>query len=226
MIKIAIFNGTQNINTSELINSIEKLDMQPILIVNSEEFDFAEFDAYFFLHDFEDKDILKTIKFESTKGKPVIGIKYGAKVLIDNNFISEIKDKVVVEERPEANALLPDETHDSINIVNISINRNSFNVCIDEEEMLVMHMPNASTRFYFKENKTKRLLKENDQIIFMYCDEDGFAEEEIAGIINKKGNVLALMPLLKPIDIEDETDTVRLLLDSIKIHIEELNDKD
>ena len=48
-------------------------------------------------------------------------------------------------------------------------------------------------------------LKDNDQILFQYCDEKGEVKNEyptnpngaldsIAGIINKKGNVMAIMP--------------------------------
>ncbi|BBB31969.1 phosphoribosylformylglycinamidine synthase subunit PurQ [Thermotomaculum hydrothermale] len=56
---------------------------------------------------------------------------------------------------------------------------------------------------YFCDQKTLKELKENNQIVFRYCDEKGNVNKEsnpngsienIAGIVNKNGNVLGMMP--------------------------------
>ena len=56
---------------------------------------------------------------------------------------------------------------------------------------------------YYADKKTLKKLKDNDQIIFSYCNENGDITNEsnpngsllnIAGITNKKGNVVGLMP--------------------------------
>lgn len=56
---------------------------------------------------------------------------------------------------------------------------------------------------YFCDEKTLNSLIENDQVVFRYCDEHGKINEEtnpngslynIAGIMNKKGNVMGMMP--------------------------------
>ncbi len=56
---------------------------------------------------------------------------------------------------------------------------------------------------YFCDNETLKKLKENNQIVFRYCNEKGEVTdnsnpngsiENIAGIVNKKGNVLGMMP--------------------------------
>jgi phosphoribosylformylglycinamidine synthase len=56
---------------------------------------------------------------------------------------------------------------------------------------------------YFADDKTINELQENDQIIFKYSSKDGEITEKynpngsvlnIAGIINKKGNILGMMP--------------------------------
>ena len=56
---------------------------------------------------------------------------------------------------------------------------------------------------YFADNDTLKSLEENNQIVFQYSSEDGEMSEafnangsvmNIAGIINKKGNVLGMMP--------------------------------
>ena len=56
---------------------------------------------------------------------------------------------------------------------------------------------------YFTDEKTLKRLEDNDQIVFRYCERNGDVTEasnpngsmnNIAGIINKKGNVLGIMP--------------------------------
>jgi len=56
---------------------------------------------------------------------------------------------------------------------------------------------------YFADEATLKRLKENNQVIFRYCDENGQITEEsnpngsienIAGICNKEGNILGMMP--------------------------------
>jgi phosphoribosylformylglycinamidine synthase len=56
---------------------------------------------------------------------------------------------------------------------------------------------------YFTDEKTLKRLEDNDQIVFRYCERNGEVTEasnpngsmnNIAGIINKKGNVLGMMP--------------------------------
>ena len=56
---------------------------------------------------------------------------------------------------------------------------------------------------YFADDKTLKLLQDNNQIVFRYADEKGSTNEDanpngsalnIAGIINKQGNVLGMMP--------------------------------
>ena len=56
---------------------------------------------------------------------------------------------------------------------------------------------------YFADKDTLKSLEENNQIVFQYSSKDGESSEtynyngsimNIAGIINKKGNVLGMMP--------------------------------
>ena len=56
---------------------------------------------------------------------------------------------------------------------------------------------------FFADNDTLKKIKDNDQIIFKYCNDKGITGKEfnpngsienIAGIINKDGNVLGMMP--------------------------------
>lgn len=56
---------------------------------------------------------------------------------------------------------------------------------------------------YYADEDTLKVLLDNNQIVFQYCDSSGIINQEsnpngsimnIAGIINKKGNVLGMMP--------------------------------
>jgi phosphoribosylformylglycinamidine synthase len=56
---------------------------------------------------------------------------------------------------------------------------------------------------YFVDPATLKSLEENGQIIFRYCDPDGTISEQanpngslknIAGIVNREGNVMGMMP--------------------------------
>lgn len=74
---------------------------------------------------------------------------------------------------------------------------------------------------YFADDGTLRRLEENGQVVFRYCDEEGNTTPEsnpngsrnnIAGIINEKGNVLGMMP-----HPERAADSILRLTDGRKI---------
>ena len=56
---------------------------------------------------------------------------------------------------------------------------------------------------YFADDETLRAIEDNGQVLFRYCDEDGKISDEanpngsahnIAGLMNRRGNVLGMMP--------------------------------
>lgn len=74
---------------------------------------------------------------------------------------------------------------------------------------------------YFADDDTLRRLEDNGQVVFRYCDENGNITREanpngsrnnIAGIINERGNVLGMMP-----HPERASDGVLRLTDGLKI---------
>lgn len=69
----------------------------------------------------------------------------------------------------------------------------------DTVPMPVAHMDGN----YFADNDTVKMLNDNNQVVFRYCTEDGKVTDEanpngaienIAGICNKGGNILGMMP--------------------------------
>lgn len=76
------------------------------------------------------------------------------------------------------------------------------NHAIDPNQVLKIPVAHADGRYFAKED-TLKSLRDNEQIIFKYCDERGAVNEEsningssdhIAGVCNKSGNVFGMMP--------------------------------
>ena len=73
---------------------------------------------------------------------------------------------------------------------------------LKKDELITITIAQADGRFY-ADQKTLDQLKENDQILFQYCDEQGNISTEanpngsldnIAGICNANRNVFGMMP--------------------------------
>ena len=130
------------------------------------------------------------IKFANDGGL-VIGICNGFQILLESGLL------------PGA-MMRNTNLHFICKFVNIKVenNKNPFtNKC---KKGQVLNIPIAHNEGnYFVDEKTLKELKDNDQIVFRYCTEDGKvikeanpngALENIAGISNKAGNVLGMMP--------------------------------
>ena len=82
---------------------------------------------------------------------------------------------------------------------------------------------------YYTDKKTLKKLKDNDQIIFSYCNENGDITKEsnpngsllnIAGITNKKGNVIGLMPHPERVSekVFNNTDGIKFFKSVVNYH--------
>jgi phosphoribosylformylglycinamidine synthase subunit PurQ / glutaminase len=86
--------------------------------------------------------------------------------------------------------------------VRVETNRTAFSQGLDEGEVLRLPIAHGEGR-YFVTPEELATLEKNQQIVFRYCDANGTEDPEanpngstaaIAGVSNKKGNVVALMP--------------------------------
>ena len=79
--------------------------------------------------------------------------------------------------------------------------KNNFNLSIEEDQVLQIPVAHNEGNFYC-DNETLKSLKNNEQIAFEYCKGEFSNSEEningsieaIAGITNKKKNILGMMP--------------------------------
>lgn len=135
--------------------------------------------------------IIKAVKDHASKGKPVIGICNGFQILLECELLP--------------GAMLRNKSlkfickHVTIRTEN---NKTSFTNHLKPAETLRIPIAHGEGN-YFCEESALEDLKQNNQIVFRYSSENGEVADEynpngslsnIAGIMNKEGNVLGMMP--------------------------------
>lgn len=135
------------------------------------------------------KIIREVVEF-ANKGGLVLGICNGFQILIEAGLLpgTLLKNK-------NLNFLCKN--------VHLKITNNSNNFLSKfDKEIIELHIAHNDGN-YFINNDNLRKLEDNNQIAFMYCDKDGKISEKsnpngsiknIAGIFNKKQNILGMMP--------------------------------
>jgi len=149
--------------------------------------------------------IMEVIKQEASKGKVVLGICNGAQVLVESGIIPGLKDKVQMALAPNINPFVSGFYCTWVKIKNASKKKTAFNLKMYQDEVIDIPIAHAEGRFATKDERLIMELVANNQLLFRYCDELGNIKDKfpvnpngsligIAGVCNKKGNVLAMMP--------------------------------
>ncbi|MBU0628560.1 MAG: phosphoribosylformylglycinamidine synthase I [Nanoarchaeota archaeon] len=149
--------------------------------------------------------VMNIIKEEAEKGKVVMGICNGCQIIVESGIIPGLQDKVQMALAPNKNPFVSGFYCTWIKIKNFSKKKNAFNLKLNEGEVMNVPIAHGEGRFATKDETLVRYLLANDQLLFRYCDETGNIADKfpanpngslinIAGIVNKKGNVLAMMP--------------------------------
>lgn len=149
--------------------------------------------------------IMELIKKEAEKGKVVLGICNGCQILVESGIIPGLKDKVQMALAPNINPFISGFYCTWVKIKNTSKKKTAFNLKMEQDEIIDIPIAHAEGRFTTKDKVLIQQLIANDQLLFRYCDETGRMIDKfpinpngslinIAGICNKKGNVLAMMP--------------------------------
>lgn len=141
-------------------------------------------------------------------GKPVLGICNGFQILVETGLLPAMTR--VMSEYPEAVLGTNDSGRFECRPTLLrKVNRGScvFTSKISPEKLSLIPSAHAEGKLMFPLDKSKRIVKElgeNDQIVFQYVDPEGNlagypwcpngSTENIAGICNRDGNVLGLMP--------------------------------
>lgn len=128
-------------------------------------------------------NIMTEVKKAADAGKPVLGVCNGFQILTEAGLLpgALLRNKNLkfmcrtVQLKVENNNTLFTNQYEQGQIINIPIAHGEGNYYCDEE--------------------TLQSLKDNNQIVFTYSGENPNGSlEDIAGIINERGNVLGMMP--------------------------------
>lgn len=127
--------------------------------------------------------IMKAVKNAVQAGKPVLGIGNGFQILLEAGILPGV--------------MLQNESLKFIcKSVQLKVENNdtAFTSLFENSEQIHIPIAHAKGNYYCDE-ATLTELKNNNQIIFTYTSEyPNGSTENIAGIINKQGNVLGMMP--------------------------------
>jgi len=149
--------------------------------------------------------LMNKIKKLSQEGKVVLGVCNGCQILAETGIIPGIEDKVQIALAPNINPFVSGFYCTWVNIKNNGKKKTAFNLKLKDNEVIRIPIAHGEGRFVIKDKLLLKELIKNNQIIFRYCDADGKTEDKfpvnpngsvynIAGICNKEGNVLAMMP--------------------------------
>lgn len=149
--------------------------------------------------------IMLKIKEQAKEGKPVLGICNGCQVLVETGMIPGLKDKIEMALSPNINPMVSGFYCTWTNLKPSTKKKTAFNLTFDENDVLPIPIAHGEGRFATIDEDLLENLKKNDQIMFRYCDKEGSVKDKfpinpngsmdnIAGICNKEGNVLAMMP--------------------------------
>lgn len=216
MTKVAVLSFPGNNCEVESLRSIRRCGMEAVFFKWNDSHDkLSDIDGYFIPGGFSYEDrgragmvaardpLLAFLAEEAANGKVIIGNCNGAQVLVESGLIPLDKGlrmslaRNVVEN--EAVGFLNEWIW-----ITPTCKRDRC-ATSDWEGAMQLPIAHGEGRFATKDKDVIEELKRNDQIAFSYCDSDGNVSDDApicpngslfgaAGICNKEGNVVALMP--------------------------------
>jgi len=214
--KIAIVSFPGNNCEVESIRAIRNNGMEPVFFRwNDDVSKLKDIDGYFIPGGFSYEDrgragmvaardpLLQHIKDEASKGKVVIGNCNGAQILVESGLIPNSEGLAMSLAKNVVNGNATGFINEWIWVTpHCDKSR-----CATSNWEGSMHIPLAhgEGRFTTKDAALWQKLVDNNQIAFVYCDEEGNtastntlnpngSEMSAAGLCNPEGNVVALMP--------------------------------
>ncbi|GED64666.1 phosphoribosylformylglycinamidine synthase subunit PurQ [Lysinibacillus fusiformis] len=128
-------------------------------------------------------NIMAEVKKAADAGKPVLGVCNGFQILTETGLLP--------------GALLRNKNLKFMcRTVKLKVENNNTLFTNQYEQDQIIHIPIAHGEGnYYCDEETLQSLKDNNQIVFTYSgDNPNGSLEDIAGIINERGNVLGMMP--------------------------------
>ena len=126
--------------------------------------------------------IINDVKKLADKGIPILGVCNGFQILVESNLLPGVLLK-----------------NDSLNFMcewtNLIVknNKTPFSNKLELDQRIPIPIANGEGRYYV-DKKLMSELKMNNQIVFAYENYVNGSVEQIAGVCNKDGNVVGMMP--------------------------------
>ena len=245
MIKIGIiqFPGTNTERETSL--ALKRANMHSIDILWNDSIDkVSDCDGYIIAggFSFEDRSragiiasldpIMKIIKTEAQKGKPVFGICNGAQILVESGLVPGVSDNktcvsLADNKRIQNGYVVGTGYYNEWTYLKTSVSSQStaFTKHLKKDELIHVPFAHAEGRFVIPKNLLTELIK-NDQTPFRYSNSSGYVSNQfpinpngsdynLAAICNTSGNVLAMMPH------PERTENGDKIFSSMKSYIEE-----
>ena len=127
-------------------------------------------------------NIMKEVVRFANEGKPVFGTCNGFQVLTEAGLLPDVLKR-------------NESLHFDCKMTPITVVNNQTKFTSEYEDQQVLQLPIAHGEGnYYCDETTLKELEENNQIVFKYVENVNGSLENIAGITNKAGNVLGMMP--------------------------------
>ena len=157
--------------------------------------------------------IISDVKKLANRGLPILGVCNGFQILVESGLLPGVLMK-----------------NNSLNFICkwtsliVENNKTSFTNKLKLHQKIPIPIANGEGR-YFADEQTIKLLKKNNQIVFRYEEVVNGSTQRIAGICNKAGNVVGMMPHperateseINPIDTKPSSLIFESLLNTIGV---------
>ncbi len=126
--------------------------------------------------------IMKAVENAAKQGKYILGICNGFQILLEAGLLPG-----AMKRNENLQFICSTET------IVVNNNQTIFTNLYKQGEEIKIPIAHGEGNYYCDKNTLKEL-KNNDQIVFKYKTNPNGSIEDIAGIINKEGNILGMMP--------------------------------
>ena len=155
--------------------------------------------------------IMKQIKIEEEKGKPVLGICNGAQILVESGLVPGLENHRVGialtdNKRVKGDRVVGVGYYNTWANLQMSApsDRCAFTQHLKTGEWINVPLAHGEGRFIIPDKLLRKMIA-NDQTVFRYCNDDGKIVYEfptnpngsmhnLAAVCNARGNVMAMMP--------------------------------